>query len=195
MLNQKTENTVYISNQLLYLFLYLFFIVSSMIFMFTMKEMILILIIVYFFSIIVYIKYKKIKFENLEKWIKIDARVINIKVIKCICFSAFKVRANKNEVYKPYILYKYKYNGREIISNQYAISYDDVDCNFNYSEVKAQKKINEIKRNKDIKIFVNQDTGESVVTLNTAKGYGIPYMGIIISSFMMLLLVYKLYYA
>ena len=194
MLNKKVEEKICVSKELLYISLYSFFVVSSIVFMTSVKSLILFVVCFYLGSIIIYIGYKNRKYENIDKWIEIDARVISAKVIKCVCFSAFRVRQNINEVYRPEITYRYIYNNEEFISNQYAISLDDVDCNFSYTQQEAQKIVNDIKRNKTIKIFVNQDTGESVISLNAAKGYGIPYIGMTIAGSMFLLLVYKIYY-
>ncbi len=193
MLNRKIEENTCVSKELLYVSLYSFLIISSIVFMGSAKSLIFFVISFYFISIIIYIRHKSKKYKNLDRWIEIDAELISAKVIKCICFSIFRVRQNENEVYKPEILYKYKNNEKERISSQYAISLDDVDCNFSYTQQEAQKIVNDIKKNKTIKIFVNQDTGESVISLDKAKGYGIPYVGMTIASFMILFLVYKIY--
>jgi hypothetical protein len=70
---------------------------------------------------------------------------------------------------------------------------DDADCNFRYSLKKARRIADEAKKKKEIDIYVHTKTGESIVTLDVAKGYGIPYVGLSVAGFMFLSLVYKVY--
>lgn len=193
MLNLQVNKEIScLSWQLIYMLLYLFLSPVLIVFMFEMKFIVLSIVVLQLLVTTTYIKYYSSKFNNLEQWKETDAKVINAKVIRCFCFSAFRVRPNEHEVYKPNILYRYEYNNEQIYSNQYALSYDDVDCNFNYSKSEAENIVNKIKKNKTMKIFVNQDTGESVVTLIKAKGYGISYMGTILINSLLIYFAYKI---
>lgn len=196
-LNKRTTETrTCVSKQYMVEQLFIVLYVVMIFFMYTMKSIILIITFLFFMITFFYVFYKNKKFNDLSKWKQIKANRIGAKVIKCICFTAYNAMEQqrlRKETYKPEITYRYIYNDKEIISSQYAISLDDVDCNFSYTQQEAQKIVNEFKNNKTIKIFVNQYTGESAISLDKAKGYGIPYVGMTIASFMILFLVYKIY--
>jgi len=83
---------------------------------------------------------------------------------------------------------------KKIISTQYAVSYDDVDCNFNFDKQKALEYVENIKREKIIKAFYHRKTKRCVLTLEKAPGYGVPYLGFIIVFGLMCYLSYKIYF-
>jgi len=195
-INNRIETKTCISKQYIFEQLFIITYLVALIFMYTMKSIILIMTFFFLMIVLIYIFYRNKRFNNIAKWTKVDANVLKSKVIKCICFTAYNALEQqrlRKEVYKPEIIYKYYWNKEEYVSNQYARSFDDVDCNFSYSKVEAQKIVNHIKRKKEIEIFVHEDTGESVITLDIAKGYGIPYVGMTVAGIMILFLVYKVY--
>ena len=176
MLNKNIEEKICISMEMLYVSLYTFLMISSLIFLGSHCGLLLFVASFYFASMIVYINYKRKKHDRIDEWKEYDAQLVDARTIKCVCFSTFKVRGNQKEVYKPEIEYTYIYKGEERISSQYAWSYDDMDCNFSYARHEAENIVDSMKKSPKIKIHVNQNTGESAISLDKARGYGIPYI-------------------
>lgn len=196
MLNKRIDTRTFVSKQYILEQLFIITYLVGLIFMHSMKSMVLFITVSFFIITFIYLLYKYKRFSNLDRWKKVDAKVISAKAIRCICFTAYNALEQqriRKESYKPEILYRYIYKGEERTSDQYAISLDDADCNFSYTEAEAKKIANDFRRNKEIKIYVDQNTGESVINLNIAKGYGIPYVGLSIISLMILFLAYKVY--
>jgi hypothetical protein len=77
-------------------------------------------------------------------------------------------------------------------SDRYARSLDDADCNFSFTQEQAKKFISKVQKNRTIEIYVHQDSGDAVITLDVAKSYGIPYIGLSIALILWLLLIYKI---
>jgi len=192
-MNPKIKTCTKLSKEYIYEQIFVVIYTITLLFLYQSKELLLLLLFLFFIITISYVIYKRRNWNNLSNWEKVTAEVINTKVVKWICFSTFKVRGNKNTVFKPETKYKYILNGEERISIQYARSLDELDCNFSYSESEAYKIVGKMKRDRNIDIFVNNKTGESVITLDVAKGYGIPYIAITIVEVMMLIFVHKLY--
>ena len=187
----KTSRRTCLSRELIYT--YIFFWVCTSTLFFVPKILMIFIVLLYLFSTIGYFQYKKFRFEQYDKWLRTDAEIVDIGIVQCICFSNFKVRQNKDEIYKPHISYRYTYKEKPYISDQYAISYDDVDCNFNFTKNEASRIINSLSK-KAIKIYVHQDTGRSAISLDISKGYAIPYIGLIISYILFGYLAYQIYY-
>jgi hypothetical protein len=192
MLGYKAEVKQCISSELIWLYLFSVLSIIFIIFLYENKKWMIGWTLIYVICIVFYFIYKEKQFST-QKWIKVEAKVKSAKVIKCICFSIFMQRQDSNEVYRPNVEYIVKYNGKIIESTEYAVSYDDVDCNFNMSEQEALLLVKNMRREKFIVAYINPETYKCILTLEKSKGYGIPYTGLSIAGLMFLFLVYKAY--
>ena len=196
MLSREIDSRTCVSKQYVLEQIFIITYIGMIIFFHEMKSLIVLITFIFYIISFLYIFYKNKKFNNLDKWEEAEAKVINAKAIGCLCFTAYntleKQRLRK-ESYKPEIIYRYEYKGEIITSDHYAISLDDVDCNFSYTKDEAKKIAAQARKNKRIKIYINQDTGQSVITLKVAKGYGIPYVLFMFISPLFLWMLYKAY--
>jgi len=194
--NKNIETKVCVSKQYIVEVLFSMLVFVMIIFFYRHKMIVLGIASAYIMMVLLYLLYKKKHFDNLSVWQKHKAKVLNVQVLKCICITAYNALEQqrlRHEVYKPDISYTYEWQGKTYTSHQYARSLDDADCNFSYSLEVAKRIADEAKKKKEIDIYVHTKTEESIVTLDVAKGYGIPYVGLSIAGLMFLFLVYKVY--
>jgi len=195
MLAKKIEKRLCISKELIGLIMLSVMTVVAIIFLGILhKNTLPYVCIFYLVSLFVYFGYKEKKFKDFDAWEEVEVKVLSAKVVQCICFSTFRQRQDSNESYKPEVKYECTLDEKNIISTQYAVSYDDVDCNFNFDKQKALEYVEKIKREKIIKAFYHKKTKRCVLTLEKAPGYGIPYLGFIIVFGLMCYLSYKIYF-
>jgi len=73
--------------------------------------MIFILSSIFFLVSALYLFYQHRKFQHIDQWEKIDAKVLSAKIVKYICFTAYNAleqQSLRENIYKPIITYSYK---------------------------------------------------------------------------------------
>jgi len=204
----EVETKLCISKQMILEYLAIVLYLVVLLFYASLKVIIPIVALVFFGLEGIYIWYKNRQFSSAitmdrDRWVEVEAKVLSAKVIRCICFSNYKWRQTKDEVYRPEITYEY-FNGDEnSISNRYAISLDDIDCNFDTTKKEAEKIVKNVKKKRTIKVYYNNNIDISVLSLKQVEGYGISasglgllrikYLGLLLMNLLILIFTYKIY--
>jgi hypothetical protein len=165
--------------------LIVFFVLPPMLVFFLYPNKLLALIIpvsiVLLFIVLTLLENKR--FEKTYEWKEVDAKIQGKKLRRYYCNSSYRTFGPpwsrfRKENYKLDTEYSYIIDGKEYISNQYALAYyGDNDCNYLYSLSDALELMHTFdQKDKIIKVYVNPDNPEeSVIKRGRSKWYKIPF--------------------